>query len=186
MRTKKHLVKNIVTFVMAIALVIGMIPVMPGEVMARASEDDFLWLGNEGKAFVDTKLNVEGIETSGSNWYVLNDEADGGKSKVVFDKANPNGNGSTIEDADIAKYCGISGTAILDKGKLSYNPCVYICFNIVGNTGDTPADVSRWGGLSIAYECDCDAKLELGLGDEVEASIEYACPEYSLKKENTN
>ena len=46
MRTKKHLVKNIVTFVMAIALVIGMIPVMPGEVMAKATEPETEQVGH--------------------------------------------------------------------------------------------------------------------------------------------
>ena len=124
MRTKKHLVKNIVTFVMAIALVIGMIPVMPGSIKAQAySESGFLWNGVDGFAFVNTDIDNESI---GSCWYVITDNEDGGKSKVVFNQANPYGDGSTIKDEDIAMYSGISGTAVLDKGTLDYNPFVYI------------------------------------------------------------
>lgn len=70
MRTKKHLVKNIVTFVMAIALVIGMIPVMPGEVMAKATE---LEIEQEGHTYTLSDLDY-GIELEVGDT-VQNDEA---------------------------------------------------------------------------------------------------------------
>ena len=183
MRTKKHLVKNIVTFVMAIALVIGMIPVMPGSIKAQAySESGFLWNGVDGSAFVNTDRDDDSI---GSYWYVITDNEDGGKSKVVFNQADPYGDGSTINDEDIYKYSGISGTAILDKGTLGINPFVYICFDIYGKDEKgrpIPVDISNyWAGLSISYMCDCDATLELGLGDATDAQIEYANPYVDLK-----
>ncbi|MCR4624931.1 MAG: InlB B-repeat-containing protein, partial [Lachnospiraceae bacterium] len=183
MRTKKHLVKSIVTFVLAIALVIGMIPVMPGSIKAQAySKSGFLWDGKAGSAFVNTNLDDELI---GSDWYVITDNADGGKSKVVFNQANPYGDGSTISNEDIAMYSGISGTAVLDKGTLKYNPYVYICFDICGKYEDgspIPADVSNyWDGLVISYMCDCNATLELGLGDDVDARIGYENPSVDLK-----
>ena len=49
--------------------------------------------------------------------------------------------------SNIADYGGLSGTAVLDKGKLSYNPYVYICFDVVGlgeNSKPVPGDASGW------------------------------------------
>lgn len=183
MRTKKHLVKNIVTFVLAIALTIGMIPVMPGSIKAQAySESGFLWNGTEGYAFVNTDPDDDSV---GSCWYVITDNEDGGKSKVVFNQADPYGDGSTIIDEDIDMYSGISGTAVLDKGTLDYNPYVYICFDIYGKyeTGSPIiTDISNyWDGLAISYMCDCNATLELGLGDNEDARIGYANPYVDLK-----
>lgn len=146
---------------------------------------EFAWIGKDGSAHVDTGCGNE-TGTEGS-WYVINDGSDGGNSKVIFDQLDPDGDGSTICDDDVQAFWGLSGTAVLDKGKLSYDPYVAICFDAVGQASDTDTtlaagDVSDWGGLTISYECDAPVSLELSLGDDYDAAIEYARPYYSLPK----
>lgn len=60
-------------------------------------------------------------------------------------------------------------------------------FNVVGLNSSDSADVgdaSGWGGLSIAYECDAPAAIELGLGDTVDRQIDYANPYVNLSATN--
>ena len=148
---------------------------------------EFEWLGANGSTRVDTGFgNRTGTEGC---WYVdidenPKDDFGSGKSKVIWDSAEAGGNVSVI-NGNISEYGCLSGTAVLDKGDLTRNPYVYICFDIVGrdtNNELIAGDASAWGGLSISYECDCDAYLVLGLTDGLEATIGYANPQFKLAK----
>ena len=109
-------------------------PFVPGSTLVQAA-DSFCWDGQDGKARVETGLGNE-TDTYGY-WYVKDDYDDGGKSKVIFDKADPTDDSSVITDADVEMFWGVSGTAVLDKGKYyTDKPYVYICFDIVGATSD--------------------------------------------------
>ena len=147
-----------------------------------------LWLGSEGAFQVLTGIGNES-ETAGY-WFSYDDSGDQGGSKVVWaDGTVELGNGDSPDALDnVILWCnGVCGKAVLDKGKLSYNPFVGIGFNVVGEIAKgegnpQPGDASAWGGVCITYEADVAPALELGLGDEVDASIEYANPAASLPK----
>ena len=141
------------------------------------------WYGSDGYR-VDTRLD-SGAETSGY-WYVYADDADGGKSKVEWPIEI--GNEYSAEALDnVIDYCGgVCGTAILDKGTLTYNPFVGIAFDVAGQTSKTnktlaAADASAWGGLCITYKSEAASSLQLGLGD-FDIQIGYANPVASLPK----
>ncbi|MBO6208594.1 MAG: InlB B-repeat-containing protein, partial [Lachnospiraceae bacterium] len=145
---------------------------------------EFAWLGKDGSAVVNTGLG------NGSRWYVLTDVDNAfntaslggyGNSKVIFDQADPDGDGSAISDEDVKEFWGVSGTVILEKASLTAKPFVYICFDVAGQTSDTvnipdAVDVTDWDGLTISYECDASPELVLELGDAVDDSIGYALP----------
>ncbi|MBR6224081.1 MAG: InlB B-repeat-containing protein [Lachnospiraceae bacterium] len=179
-REFSKLTKSAMSFVLAMALVLGGMPTS----YVNAQKESFSWLAENGKSQVETGF---GNETgSHGRWYVITDEGDQGESSVVWDKVNPEDNGTTISDDHVKKYGGISGTAILKAGNLTYDPCVWICCDIVGQKSETDttlgaADVTEWGGLTISYECDTAPALLLGLGDE-DVTIGYANPEASLDK----
>ena len=143
------------------------------------------WIGTDLVEQINTGLGND-TETAGY-WFDYGDGNDGGKSAVVWpvDKGNEY---SAESMAPIIEHCGgICGTAVLDKGTLTYNPFVGIGFNVVGETSttdNTPAagDASAWGGLCITYKSEAAPSLELGLGDEVDATIGYANPAASLPK----
>ena len=143
------------------------------------------WIGADLVEQINTGLGND-TETAGY-WFDYGDGNDGGKSAVVWpvDKGNEY---SAESMAPIIEHCGgICGTAVLDKGTLTYNPFVGIGFNVVGETSttdNTPAagDASSWGGLCITYKSEAAPSLELGLGDEVDATIGYANPAASLPK----
>ncbi len=143
------------------------------------------WIGADLTEQINTGL-ANDTETAGY-WFDYGDGGDGGKSAVTWPvpKGNEYSDGSM---APIIEHCGgICGTAVLDKGTLTYNPFVGIGFNVVGETSttdNTPAagDASAWGGLCITYKSEAAPSLELGLGDEVDASIGYANPAASLPK----
>jgi hypothetical protein len=88
-------------------------------------------------------------------------------------------------DPVIEECKGLAGTAILSKGSYEYDPYVAVGFNVVGETSDTnPApdigDASAWGGLCVTYMSDTDIALELGLGETVDSTINYANPAITL------
>ena len=147
-----------------------------------------LWLGSEGAFQVLTGIGNES-ETAGY-WFSYDDSGDKGGSKVIWaDGTVELGNGDSPDALDnVILWCnGVCGSAVLDKGELSYNPFVGIGFNVVGEISKgggnpQPGDASAWGGVCITYESDVAPALELGLGDEVDASIEFANPAASLPK----
>ena len=153
-------------------------------VSATTAWAQFVWLGSEGVEHVETGLGNE-TYTEGY-WFTYSDGADGGNSEVVFDVA-PDEYGNINE---LVETCGgISGTARLGhlQGVPPKNPFAGVGFNVVGETSETnkrPAagDASAWEGIAIAYTCDVDATLVLGLGDAVDAEIGYANPCVTLPK----
>ena len=142
-----------------------------------------LWVGAEGSAQVHTGLD-NGSETSGY-WWAYNDKLDGGGSEVQWPVTPGNDYDDTALDPIIDHCKGVCGTAVLDKGTLSYQPFVGIGFNIAGQAvggGDpTAADASSWGGLCISYTAETGPSLELGLGD-FDSEIGYANPAAGLAK----
>jgi hypothetical protein len=143
------------------------------------------WFGGHGVPRVDTRLDA-GMETSGY-WYVYADDADGGKSKVEWPIEIGNEYSELALD-NVVEHCGgICGTAILDKGSLTYNPFVGIAFDVAGRVSKTSwtlaaVDASSWGGVCITYRSEAAPALELGLDDETERSIGYVNPAASLPK----
>ncbi|MBO4863580.1 MAG: InlB B-repeat-containing protein [Eubacterium sp.] len=181
-KKSKTLTKSIMTFMMTAAMVLGTMS-LPSE---ASTPKEFRWLGKDGVARVNTGLG-NGNETEGL-WWVANDSADGGKSELILSgNTDPFLPGNYISDEDVKKSGGISGTAKLKKGALTYNPMIYVGFNVVGVDSESHAlveDATDWGGLSIAYECDIDASLELGFGDTVDSQIGYANHCVNLPKTN--
>lgn len=85
---------------------------------------------------------------------------------------------------------GFCGTAILGNGSNERNSYVGVGFNVVGEASTTnhnPAtgDASAWGGLCVTYTSDTDIALELGLGDDVDSTINYANPAVNLPASKT-
>jgi len=141
------------------------------------------WVGDQEIFQVDTGIGNE-TNTYGY-WFSYADGNDGGGSKVVWPVDLGNDYNKTAMDPVILHCNGVCGTAVLDKGDLSYNPFVGIGFNVVGEGepgGDpVPGDASDWGGLCITYTSAVAPNLELGLGD-FDADIEYANPAAELPK----
>lgn len=142
------------------------------------------WFGGHGVPRVDTRLDA-GVETSGY-WYAYADDEDGGKSKVEWPVEIGNEYSELALD-NVVEHCGgICGTAILDKGTLTYNPFVGIAFDVAGRVSKTSetlaaADASSWGGVCITYRSEAAPALQLGLGD-FDREIGFANPAASLPK----
>jgi len=142
------------------------------------------WLGVDGNPQVDTGIGNT-TETAGY-WFAYNDKDDGGKSQVTWGGELGNEYSPDALDNVIIACNGVCGTAVLDKGTLTYQPFVGIGFNVVGETSEndkTPAagDASAWGGVCITYTSDAAPALELGLG-AFDQEIGYANPAASLPK----
>ncbi|SNU04997.1 Fibronectin type III domain-containing protein [Lachnospiraceae bacterium] len=177
-------IKCAISFALTGAMVLGVVP-MPfgaGSIETFADDDGVFitWYDTGGNIQVDTGLG-NGTNTEGF-WYVMTDEGKGGNSRIDWDCDEPDENGSIINGN--IENGSLSGTAVLDKGTLTCNPYVYICFDVVGlgeNSMPVPGDASGWGGLSISYYCDAAPSLELSLGD-FDAEIGYANPAAALAK----
>ena len=139
------------------------------------------WLGDAPQ--IQTGLGNE-TNTHGY-WYSYNDNDDGGTSKIVWPVESDSYNAYDGSMDPVIEHCGgICGSAVLDKGILTYNPFVGIGFNVVGEDASgnpVPGDASAWGGLCITYTSSVAPSLELGLGD-FDATIGYANPSFSLAK----
>ena len=143
------------------------------------------------KIFEEFYLNYQihtglgnGLETEGY-WYSYNDNNNSGSSKISWPApVDPIYEKQTLEPV-IYECKGFCGTAFLDKGSYEHDPYVGVGFNVVGETSITnpaPAigDASAWGGLCITYMSDTDIALELGLGETVDSTINYANPAVTL------
>ena len=142
------------------------------------------WLGSDGNPQVETGLD-NGTETAGY-WFAYNDKDDGGKSQVTWGGEVGNEYSPDALDGVVLACNGVCGTAVLDKGTLTYNPFVGIGFNVVGETSKTDptpeaGDASAWGGVCITYTSEAAPALELGLG-AFDQEIGYANPAASLPK----
>lgn len=139
------------------------------------------WIGYTPQ--VETGLGNE-TNTHGY-WYSYNDNDDGGTSKIVWPVESDSYNAYDGSMDPVIEHCGgICGSAVLDKGILTYNPFVGIGFNVVGEDASgnpVPGDASAWGGLCITYTSSVAPSLELGLG-EFDATIGYANPAAPLSK----
>ena len=139
------------------------------------------WYGDTPQ--VETGLGNE-TNTHGY-WYSYNDNDDGGTSKIVWPVESDSYNAYDGSMDPVIEHCGgICGSAVLDKGILTYNPFVGIGFNVVGEDASgnpVPGDASAWGGLCITYTSSVAPSLELGLG-EFDATIGYANPTAPLSK----
>ena len=130
-----------------------------------------------------------GLETEGY-WYSYNDNNNSGLSKISWPAPiDPIYDKQPLE-AVIDGCKGFCGTAFLDKGSYEHNPYVGVGFNVVGETSATnpaPAigDASDWGGLCVTYMSDTDIALELGLGETVDSTINYANPTVTLPAAKT-
>ena len=141
------------------------------------------WIGDECNPRVNTGLD-NGSGTSGL-WFSFTDDGDGGDSEVEWPVELAAG--SLDDMGPVVAFCGgVCGTAVLEKGTLTYQPFLGVGFNVagekVGGGASEPADVSAWGGLCVSYKMeDVAATIELGLGD-VDATIGYANPNFYLRK----
>ena len=125
-----------------------------------------------------------GLETEGY-WYSYKDNNISGSSVIVWPVSTDLFYSNESLDPVIMECKGLAGTAILSKGSYEYDPYVAVGFNVVGETSDTnPApdigDASAWGGLCVTYMSDTDIALELGLGETVDSTINYANPAITL------
>ena len=140
------------------------------------------WLGSAGEPQVMTGLD-NGSQTAGY-WFSYADGGDGGKSRVEWKVPPGNDYSADALDPVVLACGGVCGTAILDKGTLTYQPFVGIGFNVVGegaNGDPEPGDATGWGGICITYSSAAAPTLELGLGS-FDAEIGYANPAANLNK----
>ena len=143
------------------------------------------------KIFEDFYLNYQihtglgnGLETEGY-WYSYNDNNNSGSSVIVWPVSTDLFYSNQSLDPVIEECKGLAGTAILSKESYEHDPYVGVGFNVVGETSETnPApdigDASAWGGLCVTYMSDTDIALELGLGETVDSTINYANPAITL------
>ena len=143
------------------------------------------WFGWEGSPKITTGYDND-TETGGY-WFTYGDDIDGGRSAIVWPVERGNEYSADAMDP-IIDYCGgLCGTAVLDKGSLTYNPFVGVGFLLGGETSATDhtpfaVDASAMGGVCITYTSDAAPTLQMGLGDEIDALIQYAQPTATLPK----
>lgn len=144
------------------------------------------WSGADGVYLVTTDLD-NGTKTAGY-FYSYADDADGGKSKVNWPVATGTEyGGEDALDPVIDECQGVCGQAVLDKGKLGYDPFIGIGFNVAGTATEDggpaeQADASSWGGVCLTYVSEAQPTLELGLGDEGDKKLAFDNPAKSLAK----
>ena len=108
---------------------------------------------------------------------------DGGNSRIDWPVEE-------AEEGDMLKpvieACqGLCGTFTLDQGSLDYKPFVVLGFNIAGTEtlyggSATPADISAWEGLCVAYSSTTDIELYLSYGDAKDAAMGYDFPSVTM------
>lgn len=117
-------------------------------------------------------------------WFVETDSADGGKSNVLW-PVELGDDSNAFSLVPVVKHCyTLCGTAVLEKGSLTYSPFVSMGFTLAkDSTGmSIPVDVSNWNGICFVYQSKMISVLELDLGDSVNARIDYALPAVTLPK----
>lgn len=144
------------------------------------------WVGADGDYLVETGLDV-GTYTSGY-WFSYSDDSDGGKSKIEWPVKLGNDLYEKAIDP-VVDYCGgLCGTYILDRGTFTYDPYVGVGFNVGGEDDSgslAVVDASAWNGVCVAYTSDSPIKVEMSLGDAVNAEIGYDFPYVTMPKSET-
>ena len=148
------------------------------------------WNGADDDAPDQIQTGLDnGTGTSGF-WFTYTDYGDGGQSIVHWDiDINPEPP-FTLEPI-IYECKGICGTARLSKGTSAYNPFVGLGFNVAGEISEkdwtlATGDASTWGGLCVTYTSDTDIALELGLGEKIDSTMNYANPAVTLPASQTD
>ena len=148
------------------------------------------WNGADDDAPDQIQTGLDnGTGTSGF-WFTYTDYGDGGQSIVHWDiDINPEPP-FTLEPI-IYECKGICGTARLSKGTSAYNPFVGLGFNVAGEISEkdwtlATGDASTWGGLCVTYTSDTDIALELGLGEKIDSTMNYANPAVTLPLSKTD
>ena len=165
-------------------------PVTAGDSSSSSSGDTELRVPEGGKFHWDGANDGSRVMTGLDNrtgtsgyWYWYNDKADGGNSRIDWPVEE-------AEEGDMLKpvieACqGLCGTFTLDQGSLDYKPFVVLGFNIAGTEtlyggSATPADISAWEGLCVAYSSTTDIELYLSYGDEKDAAMGYDFPSVTM------
>ena len=147
------------------------------------------WNGADENTYaqVETGLRNEW----GGFWFTYGDDGDGGASTIRWD-VEPSPMYSIDWLSPIVAECkGLCGTAMLSKGTLTYTPFMGLGFSVVGQISEkdqtlATGDASSWGGLCVTYTSDTDIALELGLGEVIDSTINYANPAVSLPASKTS
>ena len=132
------------------------------------------WHGTDKAQQIKTGYDA-GTGTSGY-WYEVNDNSEGGLSKVVWG------------DATTDQCEGICGTIVLDRGTMTYNPFVAVAFDLAGKDAQgerIAVDATDMGGICITYTSDNPPMLELVLDDKQDSLFAIATPNVSLSKTTT-
>ena len=132
------------------------------------------WHGTDKAQRINTGYDA-GTGTSGY-WYEVNDNSDGGLSKVIWG------------DATADQREGICGTIVLDRGTMTYSPFVAVAFDLAGKNAQgelVAVDATDMGGICITYTSDYAPLLELGLDEKQDSLFAITTPNVSLPKTNT-
>ena len=132
------------------------------------------WHGTDKAQRINTGYDA-GTGTSGY-WYEVNDNSDGGLSKVVWG------------DATTDQCEGICGTIVLDRGTMTYSPFVAVAFDLAGKNAQgelVAVDATDMGGICITYTSDFAPLLELGLDEKQDSLFAITTPNVSLPKTDT-
>ena len=148
------------------------------------------WNGADLYDHIKTGLGNE-TETEGY-WYSFSDDWYNGASAITFplESCPEYTCYPSFLDA-LFDYCkGFCGTAVLNRGGSTITPFAGVGFNVVGETSatdQTPAigDASAWGVLCVTYKSDTDISLELGLGETIDSTMNYALPSVTLPASKT-
>ena len=162
------------------------------------------WIGADYATRVETGLGNE-TNTYGI-WYDFNDYYEIETYGIIGGELRPGSWLYTMSEAcydheyncveyffdPVVEYCAaICGTARLREGAPTAQPFVGVAFNVVGKVSkDSPilatGDASAWGGLCVTYSSDADIYLELGLGNTIDSTMNYALPAVKLPASKTD
>lgn len=162
------------------------------------------WIGADYATRVETGLGNE-TKTYGI-WYDFNDYYEIETYGIISGENRPGSWLYTMSEAcydheyncveyffdPVVEYCAaICGTARLREGAPTTQPFVGVAFNVVGKVSkDSPilatGDASAWGGLCVTYSSDADIYLELGLGNTIDSTMNYALPAVKLPASKTD
>ena len=143
-------------------------------IQAAAQSRFQTWHGAEKILHIKTGYDA-GTETSGY-WYEVNDNSEGGLSKVLWN------------DATTEQCVGLCSTFILEKGSMTYNPFAAVAFDMAGKNAQgelVAVDATDMGGICIAYTSEFAPTLELVLDSKQDTIFASALPNVSLQKTST-